>query len=381
MPAPAVTVADVVAALSRHYPEALAESWDRVGLAAGSRSAPVTRILYAVDVTLDVVHEAKALGADLLVAHHPLLLRGVHAVDTDSPKGRVVAELVRSGISLYVAHTNADVPPCGVVDTLARALGLVDARPLRPGAGPELDKLVTFVPVEQAETLVDALADAGAGAIGDYDRCAFVGTGTGTFRPLDGAHPYLGRPGEIERVAEARVEMVLPRTARDAVVRALLTAHPYEEVAYDVLELAPTASRDTGLGRVGTLPEATTLGVFARRVAAVLPETGGGVRVSGDRGRPVSRVAVQAGAGDDLLEEARRSGADVYVTSDLRHHPASEARAFDSAPALVDVSHWAAESLWLPVAQRVVAAELAERGLAVDSAVSAVCTDPWNAHV
>lgn len=372
------TVADVVAALRHHYPEALAESWDAVGLAVGSLTALVTRLLFTVDVTLEVVREAQAQGADLIVAHHPLLLRGVHTVDLDHPKGRIVAELLRSDISLYVAHTNADVPPAGVVDSLARALGLVDTRPLRPAGSTELDKLVTFVPTGDVDTVIDALADAGAGAIGDYDRCAYVSTGTGTFRPLAGAHPHLGRIDEIAQVPETRVEMVLPRSRRQAVVAALLSAHPYEEVAYDVLELAATTSPDTGLGRVGNLPGGSTLGAFARHVAAVLPHTSAGVRVSGDQQRRVTRVAVQAGAGDDLLDTAREAGADVYVTSDLRHHPASEARAWDRAPALVDVSHWAAESLWLPVVQQMVAAELAHRGLTVPAAVSTVCTDPWD---
>jgi dinuclear metal center YbgI/SA1388 family protein len=269
------TVADVVASLDARYPPELAEGWDAVGLAVGSLRAPVSRLLFTVEVTSQVVAEAVDLGVDLIVAHHPLLLRGVHAVDLDHPKGRLVAELLRQDVAVLVAHTNADVPPDGVVDSLATALGLVDTLPLSP-------------------------------------------------RP--------DRP-------------------------------------------------DTGLGRVGALTAEVSLGEFADRVAEALPRTGGGVRVSGDLQRRVRKVAVQAGAGDDLLGAARAVGADVYVTSDLRHHPASEARAWVDAPALVDISHWAAESTWLPVVSRLLRHDLAERGLEIPGHVSSVCTDPWTHRV
>ncbi len=267
-----VTAGDVIAVLEELYPLELAEEWDRVGLTVGSRSAPVDAVLYTVDVTREVVEEAVALGANLLVAHHPLLLRAVNAVDLDTPKGSIVAELLRHDITLYTAHTNADVPAGGVADSLAAALGVVEARPLRPG---------------------------------------------------------------------------------------------------------PSG----GLGRVGMVPGGLTLRTFVQRVAEVLPRTGGGIRVSGDEDQPVTTVALQAGDGDDLLDAALSAAADVYLTSDLRHHPASEARAHHAGPALVDVSHWAAESLWLPVVRRLVAERLLDSGLDVPAAISSVCTDPWNHRV
>jgi dinuclear metal center YbgI/SA1388 family protein len=372
-----VQVADVAAALEAIYPARLAEPWDVVGLAVGSRAAEVTSITYAVDCTADVVAEAAAAGTDLIVAHHPLLLRGVHAVDLDTPAGCVVDELLRQGIALLVAHTNADVGPYGTVDALADRLGLTGTRPLRPRPGEPLDKVVAFVPEPLADRVVEALAAAGAGRIGSYDRCAFLGAGTGTFRPLAGADPYVGEPGRVETVAETRLEMVLRRTDRAAVVAALLASHPYEMPAFDLIEQAGIPSSDTGLGRVGTLAEPCSLGVFAERVADRLPATTGGVRVSGDPDREIVRVAVQAGAGDDLLTEARQAGADAYVTSDLRHHPASEARAWPDAPALIDVAHWAAEAVWLPVVQQRVQEGLAGRALKATSRVSPMVTDPW----
>lgn len=372
------TVADVISAIERRYPVEQAEDWDAVGLTVGSATASVNSILFAVDATYDVAREAVEVGANLIIAHHPLLLRGIRAVDVGHPKGRVVAELLRHDVSLYVAHTNADVGPNGVVDALATALGLTDTRPLRPRASPQLDKIITFVPPAHVEKVRDALAAAGAGATGRYDQCAFINAGTSTFRPLAGSRPFLGRVNEIQRVDETRIEMVLARSHREAVVSALLAAHPYETPAYDVLELAAMPSEDTGLGRVGSLADELTLRQFAERVTSRLPRTAGGVRVSGDLDRRINRVAVQAGAGDDLLDVVRAAGADVYLTSDLRHHPASEAREWPDAPALIEVSHWAAEWTWVPVVQRLLTEDLAAEGLTVSSVVSSRCTDPWN---
>ncbi|HET9872905.1 MAG TPA: Nif3-like dinuclear metal center hexameric protein [Propionibacteriaceae bacterium] len=370
-------MSDVAAVLAELYPPATAEPWDRVGLTVGDPAASVTKILYAVDCTSDVVEEAARVGADLVVAHHPLLLRGLHAVTENDPKGRIVTQLVRRRIALYVAHTNADIPPGGVAAALADAAGLISTTPLLPSSSDPLDVLVTFVPDDHTATVVEALSAAGAGAVGTYDQCSFRSPGQGTFRPLPGSQPYLGSVGRLQNVDEDRVEMVLPRDRRRQVVEALLATHPYETPAYHVLEVASTQG-DSGLGRVGPLAQPASLADFAAHLASVLPRSGAGMRVSGDPERMVFVAAVQAGAGEDLLEAARTSGADVYVTSDLRHHPASEAREYSGGPALIDIPHWAAEATWLPVVQRLVHARLTETGTTVPSAVSEVVTDPWS---
>jgi dinuclear metal center YbgI/SA1388 family protein len=360
------------------YPPATAESWDRVGLTVGSPAAAVGRISYAVDCTTEVVAEAVSVGADLIITHHPLLLRGVSAVTDDHPKGRIVGELITRGIALHTAHTNADKPVGGVAAALAAALQLSRTTPL-VAAPTELGQvLVVYVPQESVSAVAETLAAAGAGAIGAYDRCSFQSPGEGTFRPLPGANPYLGRVGDLERVAETRIEMVVPPGRRGDVVRALLSAHPYETPAYHLIETVPTVATDSGLGRIGHLASPVTLAQLASRIRRALPSSGGGIRVSGDPDQVVEVVAVQAGAGDDLLDEARSRGADVYVTSDLRHHPASEARAWPDAPALVDIPHWAAEATWLPVVQKLVAERLAESGWEIPSVVSTVVTDPWS---
>ncbi len=375
------SLADVVGVLDAWYPPTWADSWDAVGTVCGDPADPVHRVLLAVDPVAAVVHEAIANEADLLVVHHPLLLRAVHSVAATTPKGRLVHTLVRHGIGLHVCHTNADSPPGGVSEALALALGLTELSPLQSDPADPLDKVVVFVPHDSVEQVTDALSAAGAGAIGDYERCTFVSTGTGSFRPLEGANPTIGSVGELERVPETRLEMVLPRSRRAPVVEALRTAHPYEEPAFDLMEQAELPG-PRGSGRIGRLAEPVRLADFARHVAEALPANNSVARVAGDPERTVSSVAVCGGAGDFLLDRAREVGADVYVTSDLRHHPASELRehaaAGGEAPALIDVPHAAAEWTWLPVLARRLAAALPTT---VEVRVSEVMTDPWTDHL
>jgi len=373
------SLTDVVSALDVLYPPALAADWDAVGLVCGDPAEPVRSVLFAVDPVAVVVEEAIAHGVDLLVTHHPLFLRGTSTVAATTAKGRAVHRLIRAGIGLHVAHTNADHANPGVSDALADVLGLVDTRPLEPLPAPALDKVVVFVPEPDAEKLIDALAAAGAGELGDYARCAWSTPGVGTFLPRAGATPTVGLVGEIARVDETRVEMVFARVARSEVIEALQAAHPYEEPAFDVVELASWPGNE-GTGRVGELSVPMTLRAFAARVGSTLPATAGGGRVAGDLDHEVRRIAVCGGAGDAYLRQASTSGADVYVTADLRHHVVSEHLA-DGGCAVIDMPHWATEWPWLGDAAGRLRARLAERGTTVSTAVSTTPTDPWVARV
>jgi dinuclear metal center YbgI/SA1388 family protein len=370
---------EVIAALEGWFDPRWAESWDAVGLVCGDRDESVDRVLLAVDAVPATVAEAIDAGAQLLVTHHPLLLTGVHGIATDDPKGALVHRMIRAGVGHYVAHTNADVARPGVSDALAERLGLIAVRPLEPQAEEPLDKLVVFVPAAHVEPLIDALAAAGAGRLGDYDRCAWTAEGTGTFRPLPGATPTIGAVGAVEQVAETRIEMVVPRRVGSAVVAALRTAHPYEEPAFDLLQMAPVPGR-RGTGRVGRLPVPMTLADFVIQAAAALPATAWGIRAAGDPQRMVSTVAVCGGSGGALAEEARRAGADAFLTADLKHHPVLEAvteRGGDGM-ALVDAAHWATEAPWLDA----LAGALRDRfGTTVDVRISRQVTDPWTLHV
>lgn len=363
---------DVVGVLDSLYDPRWADDWDAVGTVVGDPDAPVRRILLAVDPVAEVVAEAIDLQVDLLVTHHPLYLKGVTSVAASTAKGRVVHELIRHGIALHTCHTNADSPPLGVSESMALALGLEDVRPLQDDEHP-LDAWAVHVPSEDAEAVTAALHAAGAGRVGDYEQTSFTIHGVGSFRPTEGARPAIGQVGRIETVDEARVEVVAQRSLREHVRAALFEAHPYEEVSHHVIEIAAGAS-GRGSGRIGTLAAPMTLASFARHVADRLPNHHSLTRVAGDPETEISTVALCGGSGDFLLDAADAAGADVYVTSDLRHHPVSEHREKPGACAVVDVPHWAAEWTWLPVAARAVSERL---DATVETHVSTIVTDPW----
>ncbi len=373
-------IADVIAALDGWFDPRWAEPWDAVGLVCGDPEQPVERILLAVDAVPQTVDEAIRTGAQLLITHHPLLLTGVHGVPADDPKGGLIHRMIRSGVAHFVAHTNADVAAPGVSDALADRLGLRDPRPLEAQDDEPLDKLVVFVPLASTERVVDALAAAGAGRLGDYERCAWPTEGIGTFRPQEGANPTIGAVGSVESVAENRVEMIVPRRRRAEVISALQATHPYEEPAFDLLVQAALPS-PRGVGRVGELPEPMTLAQFAAHAAHVLPATAWGVRAAGDPDRLVRTVAAAGGSCGHLAGEARAAGVDAFLTADLKHHPAVEA-VTERGPhtmALLDAAHWATEAPWLDAVADALRARFATTVERVH--VSTQITDPWTLHV
>jgi dinuclear metal center YbgI/SA1388 family protein len=333
-------LADIIEVLDAAYPPRLAHDWDSVGLVCGDPGEVVGSVTIAVDATMAVVDDVVPQG--LLLAHHPLLLRGVDTVAADTAKGALVHRMIRDGQALFTAHTNADAAAPGVSDALADALGLTVEAVLSPTpAVARLDKWVVFVPGEHADAVRAVLFAAGGGHIGDYSQCSWSVTGTGRFLPDNGASPAIGTVGTVERVSEERVEVIAPAQVRGQVLAALRASHPYEEPAFDVfsLEAMPTG---TGIGRIGSLASPEPLSAFVSRVRDALPATSWGVRAAGEPDAVVSRVAVCGGAGDSLLSAVAAADVQAYVTADLRHHPADEHRRA-SGVALVDVAHWASE--------------------------------------
>lgn len=367
-----VRLAEVIDVLDEAYPPGLAQSWDSVGLVCGDPDDVLSSVTIAVDATAAVVDEVPDGG--LLLAHHPLLLRGVDTVAASTAKGALVHRLIRSGRSLFTAHTNADAASPGVSDALAQALGLTVEAVLEPSlVVPDLDKWVIFVPPENADAVRAAVFAAGAGHIGDYSHCSWSVTGTGQFLPGEGASPAIGSVGAVERVVEDRVEVIAPARARREVLSAMRAAHPYEEPAFDIFALVPLPA-DVGLGRIGALAEPESLSTFVSRVKAGLPQTSWGVRAAGDPGITVSRVAVCGGAGDSLLDAAANAGVQAYVTADLRHHPVDEQRRVSDV-ALIDVAHWASEYPWCEQAADVLRSAF---GTDLSVRVCPIRTDPWN---
>ena len=361
--------------LDEAYPPGLARDWDSVGLVCGDPLDLVDAVTVAVDATAAVVGTIAERG--LLLAHHPLLLRGVDTVAADTGKGALVHRLIRTGAALFTAHTNADAANPGVSDALAETLGLTVEAVLDPiGAGPALDKWVIFVPGENAEVVRSAVFAAGAGQIGDYSHCSWTVAGSGQFLPGAGASPAIGAVGALHRLPEDRVEVIAAAAIRDRVLAAMRAAHPYQEPAFDVISLAPLPT-DVGIGRICALARPQRFSDFVAWVDSVLPKTIHGVRGAGDPAATVSRVAVCGGAGDSLLGAAAGAGVQAYLTADLRHHPADEHRRVSDV-GLIDVAHWASEYPWCTQAAELLRTRF---GAALPVTVSPLRTDPWNIEI
>ena len=364
-----MTVGDVLSALDTWAPPGQKADFDRVGLQVGDRAAGVSRVLVALDLTPAVVDEAAEVGAEMIVTHHPLLFKPVGHATADDPVGSLVWRLGRAGVSYAAVHTNLDAAMGGVSFALAEQIGLEDAEILAPLDG-VMRKVTVFVPRDAAEAVRSAMADAGAGQIGDYDGCSFTAEGTGRFVPGPGSAPTVGSVGQPASVAEARVEAVVPAWRVGAVQRAITDVHPYDVPAVDVVALDGRATRQ-GYGVVGQLAEPEPLPVFLARVRDALGA--GALRYVGDDDRAVHRVAVCGGSGLSFLPHAVRSGADAYVTADVTYHRWFEALGPEGAPrlALVDPGHYETEA----VTERLVADHLG-RALGVDAVVTRHRTSP-----
>lgn len=313
----------LVRALGAVAPLSLAEEWDRVGLLVAGDGREVRRALLAIDVTPAVLAEARSIGADLVIGYHPLLFKPLERLDGATWQGRVAIDAVRAGIAVYAPHTALDAVPGGINDWLVETVdpSARDVRALVPSVdhGENTHKLVVFVPEASLEEVRTALAEATAGRIGAYTHCSFTVRGEGTFFGAEGSNPAVGKPGHLERVGEARLEMVFHRRALGRVVEALRGAHPYEEPAFDLVPLAPIPGDPrTGAGRVATL---ATPRRAAEIADAIRPALGGGIVARSRAGsRLHERFAVCAGSGASLLEKAAAQGATLFLTGELSHH-------------------------------------------------------------
>ncbi len=368
-------VRDIADALESWAPPGSKLSYDSVGLQVGDPKKEVSTVLIALDLTPGVVDEAETLGADLIVTHHPLLFRPLQRlVPTDFVSG-LAYRLAQAGIAYYAIHTNLDAAPGGVSFALAEQLGLTAVRFLDPMAA-ALAKLVTFVPASHAEAVRTALAEAGAGRIGDYSACAFTSEGTGYFRPGDDANPYSGTPGALESAEEIRIEVEVARWEVSRVVRALKQTHPYEEVPYDLYHVEQPATQ-AGLGAVGTLDVPEPLSAFLGRVADRL--NAASLRYVGDPEATVETVAVCGGAGSSLIPQALAAGADAFVTADVTYHTFFEPLAPDGTPrlALIDAGHYETEC----ITEHLLADWLAERFDGLTVRVTEQRTSPMRTFV
>lgn len=338
-------VADVLRALEALAPPAFAYANDRIGLQVGDPEQSVSKALVCLDASRPAIAEAIATGCQLIVAHHPVIWDPIKRLVRGDGDGERAWALARAGISLMAAHTNWDAARDGVNDELAQRVGLTDGEPFGTGTARPRWKLVVFVPRAHGAAVLDALAQAGAGKVGNYDRCAFVQEGMGTFRPLDGANPTVGQVGVVQQVIEDRIELVVADDRKSAVESALRAIHPYETPAFDWVRLAEEVPMP--IGRIGNLPQPVALSTLASHVG-----TGLGTKcwTWGPPNHLVERVAVVGGSGGSEWSAAWRAGAQVLLTGEVRHNEAVAAT--DAGMALMAAGHYATEQPGVEVLAR-----------------------------
>ncbi len=336
----AAHLADIIGLLNQLCPPDLAEDWDNVGLQVGDPTAVISKILVCLDAEEVAVQEALRLGAQLIISHHPLIFRPLKRLTPADMTGRVLFQAIKEDISIVSAHTNLDRATDGLNDWLAQRLGVTDTIPLEQPESGHFYKLVVYVPTSHELAVRQAAFAAGAGQIGSYDHCSFNSRGFGTFRGNQDSEPFIGTPGELETTEEVRFETILPSSLVNKVISRVLKAHPYEEVAYDLIRLE-NKRLDIGLGRVGQLEQTVSLQQFAEQVKIKLHLPA--LKLVGELQQQVKRVAVCGGTGMSLFSAAVRHGADCLVTADIKFHEAQRARA--EGVALIDAGHFATEQI------------------------------------
>ena len=335
------TVQQVVNLIEELAPRSYAESWDNVGLMIGNRNAIVTGVLTTLDVTEETIAYAIEHDCSLIISHHPLIFKGLKQLSCDTAQGRMINNLIQHNIAVYSAHTNLDIAPGGLNDMLANQLGLIDVKGFIKTGEDTLYKVTTFVPESAADAVRHAMGTAGAGKIGNYEYCSFSLHGEGRFIGNEDSHPVIGEAGALTVAHEVQVNAIVDGTHLGQVIEAMKEAHPYEEVAYEVVSLiAPTASIQY-LGRVGRLPNALTLDTFREWVQEALPEAN--IRFAGVAPQEIQSIALCSGAGAEFIKDAARLHVDAYITGDVKYHDAQMAK--ELGLLVVDAGHFGTESI------------------------------------
>lgn len=364
-----VTVKDIVAFMEGIAPGKLAESWDNTGLAIGDPNQQVKKVLVALDPLDSVIDEAIEIDADMILTHHPMLLfKKINSITKNDALGRRIYKLIENKIAALSAHTNLDIVKGGINDVLAELIGLSNVEVLEETWAEELKKIIAYVPESHLDRVRDAMCAAGAGHIGNYSHCTFQTMGEGTFLPLGGTAPYIGKEGVLEKTAEVRLETIAPIGKMTNIVDAMKAAHPYEEVAYDIYPVEQKGKIE-GIGRIGDLPQPMIFSDFALLLKEKLglDEI---IRLVGDPNEQITRVGLCAGSGVEYMSAAKKQGADVYLTGDLKYHEAQ--RALEMGICVGDITHYASEVIIVPVLVEALRKEAKETGWELEVVTSKV---------
>lgn len=327
---------EIIRLMEKLAPTKYALEWDNVGLLVGRDNKDVKTVMVALDSSMAVIEEAVKNNVDMLITHHPLIFSPIKRVNFNDPIGKKIFLLANNDISYYAAHTNLDVAV--MADMAGKMFGLTNTNPLEESYGENIYKISVFVPVSHALKVRDAMTREGAGYIGGYSHCTFMGEGKGSFKALDGSEPYVGMINELTTVDETKIESVVREENLDRVIKAMLKVHPYEEVAYDVYKLENKID-ERGIGIRGYINNDATLEEFAEFVKDKLDADT--VKICGNPRKKVVTVAISPGAGKSVIKHALKAKVDVLITGDIDHHTALDA--WEAGLAIIDAGHFMTE--------------------------------------
>ncbi|SNR94760.1 dinuclear metal center protein, YbgI/SA1388 family [Belliella buryatensis] len=330
------TIREVVSFLDSIAPPAYQESYDNAQLITGDPNTKVKGILCSLDATEAVVDEAISLGCNLIVAHHPIVFKGLKSFTGKNYVERTIIKAIKNDIGIFAIHTNLDHVAHGVNKKIADKIGLKNTKILSPKKG-ILNKLSTFVPSAAVEQVMTALFDAGAGKIGDYSGCSFMSEGSGTFTPSEKANPTIGKRNKPEKALETKIEVMFPSFLESQIITALKNAHPYEEVAYYIHQLE-NENQEVGAGMVGELSTALDEKDFLAHLKSSMNLQV--IKHTTLINKPIKKVAICGGAGIFLLNAAKKSRAEIFITADVKYHEFFDA---DNQIVICDIGHYESE--------------------------------------
>ncbi|KAB3533232.1 Nif3-like dinuclear metal center hexameric protein [Alkaliphilus serpentinus] len=365
-------VKEIVDLMETFAPSKESMSWDNVGLQVGSLNHRLKKVLVCLDVNEAVIDEAIEVGANMIIAHHPLIFKAMAKISEEDVKGKIISKAIKNNISIYVSHTNIDIVDGGLNDYIVYKLGLSNTTILDIEDVEKLYKLAVFVPTSYTEVLAEAMAAAGGGHIGNYSHCSFRTSGIGTFKPLEGSQPFIGNKGQLERVEEVKLEAIVREKDLTVVLNEILRSHPYEEVAYDIYPLH-NEGRLNGAGRIATLENSMLLSLFVEGIKASLNLDK--VKVAGDVNSNIVKVAVVNGSGGDYIKAAIKAKCDCLITGDIKFHDAQ--MALDHGLNIIDIGHYESEIPFIEMVTEYLQNTLVHKKIQVVVIPSQVYSNPF----
>ena len=364
----------IISLLTDLAPQNYAYDWDNVGIQTGSLNQKTENVLVSLDINREVLKEAKDNNCNLIISHHPVIFDELNSIHDETETGKLIIDAIKNDVTLYSAHTNLDVANGGLNDYLADLLNITNTKGLSVKERKNYYKLVIFGPEESLNQVRKDIFDNGAGELGDYSKTSFVAKGEGTFKPGEGSKPYLGKKGKMAQVNEYRLETLVKEDNLDRIINSLKKVHPYEEVVYDIYSLENKfPDKNISLGRIGLLKKPVSLYSYAKNIKEKLNLSF--LKYYGNDNDKIKKVALCSGSGSDLISKAKYSGADLYITGDIKYHEAQHAEQLGLN--LIDAGHYGTEKIVINLLFSYLSKKIKKKNYDVSIIKSKLNTNPW----